>query len=129
MPSIVFLGAGSVVFTRQLLADLLSYSDLPQLRIVLHDIDPERLEVARGTAQQLAQRLGRGTEIEALADRRQALDGADFVINMIQVGGIAATKIDLERPAAVGLRQTIGDTTGIGGIFRGLRTFPVLTAI
>ncbi len=129
MPSIVFLGAGSVVFTRQLLADLLSYSDLPQLRIVLHDIDAERLEVARGTAEQLVGRYGRDTAIEAVADRRRALDGADFVINMIQVGGIAATRIDLERPAAVGLRQTIGDTTGVGGIFRGLRTFPVLTAI
>ena len=129
MPSIVFLGAGSVVFTRQLLADLLSYPDLPQLRIVLHDIDPERLDVARGTAQQLAGRFGRGTEIEAHADRRRALDGADFVVNMIQVGGIDATRIDLERPALVGLRQTIGDTTGVGGIFRALRTFPVLTAI
>jgi alpha-galactosidase len=129
MPSIVFLGAGSVVFTRQLLADLLSYPDLPQLRIVLHDINPERLEVAAGTAQQLAGRLGRGTQIEAVPDRRQALDGADFVVNMIQVGGIDATRVDLELPAAVGLRQTIGDTTGIGGIFRGLRTFPVLSGI
>ncbi|QIZ97431.1 alpha-galactosidase [Leifsonia sp. PS1209] len=129
MPQIVFLGAGSVVFTRQLLADLYRFDDLPTLRIVLHDIDEERLEVARGTAEQVAARFGRETEIVATLDRRAALAGADFVINMIQVGGIAATRVDLEVPAAAGLLQTIGDTTGVGGVFRGLRTFPVLSGI
>jgi alpha-galactosidase len=129
MPQIVFLGAGSVVFTRQLLADLFRFDDLPTLRIVLHDIDAERLEVARGTAEQVAARFGRTAEIAATLDRREALAGADFVINMIQVGGIDATRIDLEVPAAAGLLQTIGDTTGVGGVFRGLRTFPVLSGI
>lgn len=129
MPQIVFLGAGSVVFTRQLLADLFRFDDLPTLRIVLHDIDAERLEVARGTAEQVAARFGRTAQIAATLDRREALAGADFVINMIQVGGIAATRIDLEVPAAAGLLQTIGDTTGVGGVFRGLRTFPVLSGI
>ena len=129
MPQLVFLGAGSVVFTRQLVADLFRFDDLPPLRIVLHDIDAERLEVARGTAQQLSERLGREAEIVATLDRREALAGADFVINMIQVGGIAATRIDLEVPARHGLLQTIGDTTGVGGVFRALRTFPVLSGI
>jgi alpha-galactosidase len=129
MPQIVFLGAGSVVFTRQLLADLFRFDDLPSLRIVLHDIDADRLEVARGTAEQVAARFGRDADIAVSLDRREALAGADFVINMIQVGGIAATKVDLEVPAAAGLLQTIGDTTGIGGVFRGLRTFPVLSGI
>jgi alpha-galactosidase len=129
MPQIVFLGAGSVVFTRQLLADLFRFDDLPTLRIVLHDIDAERLDVARGTAEQVAARFGRTAEIAATLDRREALAGADFVINMIQVGGIDATRIDLEVPAAAGLLQTIGDTTGVGGVFRGLRTFPVLSGI
>jgi alpha-galactosidase len=129
MPQIVFLGAGSVVFTRQLLADLFRFDDLPSLRIVLYDIDAERLAVARGTAEQVAARFGREPEIVATLDRREALAGADFVINMIQVGGIAATRIDLEVPAAAGLRQTIGDTTGVGGVFRALRTFPVLSGI
>ena len=129
MHQIVFLGAGSVVFTRQLLADLFRFDDLPPLRIVLHDINAERLDVARATAEQVAARFGREAEIVATLDRRSALDGADFVINMIQVGGIDATRFDLELPAAAGLRQTIGDTTGVGGVFRGLRTFPVLTAI
>lgn len=129
MPQIVFLGAGSVVFTRQLLADLFRFDDLPPLRIVLQDINAERLDVARATAEQVAARFGRTADIAATLDRREALDGAEFVINMIQVGGIDATRIDLELPAAAGLRQTIGDTTGIGGVFRGLRTFPVLSGI
>lgn len=129
MPQIVFLGAGSVVFTRQLLADLFRFDDLPPLKIVLHDIDAERLHVAQGTAEQVAARFGRTAEIVATLDRREALTGADFVVNMIQVGGIDATRVDLEVPAAAGLLQTIGDTTGVGGVFRALRTFPVLSGI
>jgi len=129
MPTITFLGAGSVVFTRQLLTDLLRFSDLPVLDIALHDIDETRLEVARLTALNVAQQLGREVKVRASLDRRTALESAEFVINMIQVGGIDATRIDLEVPAAKGLRQTIGDTTGVGGVFRALRTFPVLSGI
>lgn len=129
MPTITFLGAGSVVFTRQLVTDLLRFPDLPTLDIALHDIDGERLEVARGTVLNVAEQLGRDVRVTASLVRREALTGADFVINMIQVGGIDATRIDLELPAAHGLRQTIGDTTGVGGVFRALRTFPVLTGI
>lgn len=129
MTRVVFIGAGSVVFTRQLLTDLLRFDDLPQLALVLHDVDPGRLDVARGTATQVSARLGRPLNVEATLDRRRALDGADVVVNMIQVGGIDATRVDLELPASFGLRQTIGDTTGVGGVFRALRTFPVLSAI
>ncbi|MDQ1571776.1 MAG: alpha-galactosidase [Actinomycetota bacterium] len=129
MTQVVFLGAGSVVFTRQLITDLLKFEDLPRLRLVLHDIDPERLRVAEGTALQVSRRFGRPLDVVATLDRREALTGADFVVNMMQVGGIAATLVDLEVPARAGLRQTIGDTTGVGGVFRALRTFPVLTAI
>jgi alpha-galactosidase len=129
MPSIVLLGAGSVVFTRQILTDLLRYPDLPVLDIALHDIDATRLDVARRTALNVARQVGREVRVRASPDRRECLAGADFVINMIQVGGIEATRVDLETPARYGLRQTIGDTTGVGGVFRGLRTFPVLTAI
>ncbi|PJJ71729.1 alpha-galactosidase [Diaminobutyricimonas aerilata] len=129
MTRILFIGAGSVVFTRQLLTDLLRFDDLPTLDIVLHDVDPERLRVARGTADHVSSRLGRAVRVEATLDRRAALAGADFVINMVQVGGIDATRVDLELPASFGLRQTIGDTTGVGGAFRALRTFPVLSAI
>ena len=129
MTRIVFLGAGSVVFTRQLLRDLLTFDDLPELTLILHDINEERLEVALGTARQLASRLGRSLNVSASLNRRDALVDADFVVNMMQVGGIDATRKDLEIPAAVGLRQTIGDTTGVGGVFRALRTFPVLSGI
>jgi alpha-galactosidase len=129
MVSIAFIGAGSVVFTRQLVADILRLPELTGARLVLHDIDPERLDVAEATARQVDRQLGGRATVVATADRRAALDGADFVINMIQVGGVDATIADLEIPARHGLRQTIGDTTGVGGLFRALRTFPVLTAL
>jgi len=129
MHTIVFLGAGSVEFTRQLLADLFRFEDLPPLRIALYDINAERLQVAQATAEQLAARFARPVEILATVNRREALQGADFVINSILVGGAASARKDLEIPAAAGLLQNVGDTTGIGGVFRGLRTFPVLTEI
>ncbi|MGQ7296136.1 alpha-galactosidase [Quadrisphaera sp. KR29] len=129
MSRIVFIGAGSAVFTRQLVTDLLRMPDLPVLDLVLHDVDPDRLEVARGTAEQLSRRLGRELRVSAETDRRRAVDGADVVVNMVQVGGIASTRTDLEVPARHGLRQTIGDTTGVGGVFRALRTFPLLSGL
>ncbi|MGN6444085.1 alpha-glucosidase/alpha-galactosidase [Amnibacterium sp.] len=129
MPSVAFIGAGSVVFTRRLLADLLRFPELTDLDIRLHDIDPDRLAVAEGTARQVNGRLGTRAAIVATPDRLRALDGADFVVNMVQIGGIAATRLDLEIPARYGLLQTIGDTTGVGGVFRALRTFPFLTTL
>jgi alpha-galactosidase len=128
-PKIVFIGAGSVVFTQGLLADLLAYPELRAARIVLHDIDPERLRVAEAVAHRIAAERGARPEITAEPDRKIALDGADFAINMIQVGGHDATVTDFEIPARYGLRQTIADTIGVGGVFRALRTFPVLDAI
>jgi alpha-galactosidase len=130
MTVIAFMGAGSVVFTRELLADILSYAELrDDVTLALHDIDPERLETAEAIARRTAEQLDAHPVITASLDRRAALDGAHFVINAIQVGGYAATVRDFEIPAKYGLRQTIGDTAGIGGIFRALRTFPVLDAI
>jgi alpha-galactosidase len=125
---VTFIGAGSVEFTRQLVRDLLAYEDLP-LTLVLHDIDPARLEVARAVVDRLIATSGRSATVSDTTDRRRALDRADFVINTVQVGGIGATRADLEIPLGYGVRQTIGDTTGVGGVFRALRTFPVLTAI
>lgn len=129
MPSIVFLGAGSVVFTRDLLTDILSYPELSGARIVLHDIDPDRLATATRIAEWTAAALGAHPTIVSTPHRRDALAGADFVINAIQVGMHSATVRDFHVPARHGLRQTIADTTGIGGIFRALRTFPVLAGI
>lgn len=129
MVNITFIGAGSVEFTRQLVGDILGFPELKDAHFALHDIDSDRLAIAEATALQVNRQLKGSATVVATADRRAALVGADFVVNMIQVGGIDATISDLEIPARYGLRQTIGDTTGIGGVFRALRTFPVLEAL
>ncbi|WUJ75404.1 alpha-galactosidase [Kribbella soli] len=126
MTKIAFIGAGSVVFTQGLLADLFDL-DLGPLHIALHDIDAERLDTAAAAASYLAQ--DRPVQITAHLERRAALENADFVINIVQVGMGEATKIDFEIPARYGIRQTIGDTLGVGGVFRALRTFPVLRGL
>lgn len=127
MPKITFIGAGSTVFAKNLLGDILSFPGLADSTISLHDIDPERLHTTEVVAHKVAQATGVRPTIEATADRRAALDGADYAINLIQVGGYKpATVIDFEIPKKYGLRQTIGDTLGIGGIMRALRTIPVL---
>jgi alpha-galactosidase len=127
---IVIIGAGSVEFTRNIVADLCSYGELHgELTIALHDIDPQRLAYAKLAAESIVRRTGAAYAVEEHADRRGALLGADHVINEIQVGGFKATLTDFEIPARYGLRQTIGDTIGIGGIFRGLRTIPVAVGI
>ena len=129
MPRIAFIGAGSVEFTKNLLGDILSFPELAECEIALHDIDDERLAVAEQMARYTARALGASPTIEVCPDRRRALAGADHAINMIQVGGHPATLLDFRIPAAHGLRQTIGDTLGIGGIFRALRTIPVMLEI
>ncbi|WP_101788725.1 alpha-glucosidase/alpha-galactosidase [Nonomuraea indica] len=129
MARIVFLGAGSVEFTKNVLSDILTFPELGDSTLVLHDIDPDRLATAEAMATWMAGALGRPAKVEARLDRRAALDGADYVINEIAVGGHAATQTDFEIPRRYGLRQTIGDTLGIGGIFRALRTIPVMVAI
>ncbi|MER7973183.1 alpha-glucosidase/alpha-galactosidase [Streptomyces sp. NPDC096080] len=126
---IAFVGAGSVVFTQGLLADLFAFPELGSARIALHDIDPGRLATAEGAARFIAEHRGAKPEITTHLDRRAALADADFVINIVQVGMDAATRTDFDVPARYGLRQTIGDTLGVGGIFRALRTFPVLRGI
>jgi alpha-galactosidase len=127
MPKITFIGAGSVVFAKNLLGDILSFTELGESTIVLHDIDAERLRTTGIVAHKIARALDVNPTIVATTDRHAALDGADYAINMIQVGGYKpATIIDFEIPERYGLRQTIADTMGIGGIMRGLRTIPVL---
>jgi alpha-galactosidase len=128
-PRIVFIGAGSVEFTKNLVGDILSFPELESSEIVLHDIDPERLEAGAAIARWTTDALGAGASISSTLDRRAALEGADYVINMVQVGGHEATLLDFELPLRHGLRQTIGDTLGIGGIFRALRTIPVMLGI
>ena len=129
MSRIVLVGAGSVEFTRNLLGDILSSPALRTSEIVLHDIDPERLATAERMARWTAAALHAEPRISAFLDRRAALEGADFVINTIQVGGARATRIDFDVAARFGLRYTIADTVGVGGVFRGLRTIPVVLGI
>jgi len=130
MPKITFIGAGSTVFAQNLLGDILSFPELENSTISLHDIDEERLRTTEIVAQKINERLNINATIEATTDRRRALDGADYAINMIQVGGYKpGTVIDFEIPKKYGLRQTIADTLGIGGIMRALRTIPVLIDI
>ena len=121
---IAFVGAGSVVFTRNLLTDILSFSELHGATVVLHDIDPERLQTAGMMARWTSGQLGAGARVEEHSDLRGALDGADFVVNMVQIGMHEATLLDFEIPKKYGLKQTIADSMGVGGIFRGLRTIP-----
>jgi alpha-galactosidase len=126
---IVLVGAGSVEFTRNLLADFLSYRELRDAEVVLHDIDPDRLSTALRMARWTAEALGAEPRLEAHLERREALRGADFVVNTIQVGGARATGIDFAVPARYGLQYTINDTINVGGVFRGLRTIPVVLDI
>jgi alpha-galactosidase len=126
---IAFIGAGSVVFTRNLLGDILYFPELRDVEIALHDIDADRLATAEAIAKLTADEREASPTITAHLDRREAIDGADFVINMVQIGGHEATLRDFEIPARYGLRQTIADTLGIGGIFRTLRTADHMLAL
>ncbi len=130
MATITFIGAGSAVFARNLLRDLFTFPELHDSTIRLMDIDPDRLRDTEQIAHRVAAEAGASPRITATTDRCEALKGADYVVNMIQVGGYEpATVTDFEIPKKYGLRQTIGDTLGIGGIMRGLRTIPVMLDI
>lgn len=131
MTKITLVGAGSTVFAQNILGDVLSNRGLGEIGISLYDIDPERLKTSDVVARRICDALGlKDVKVEATLDRRTALKGADFVILMMQVGGYKpATVTDFDVPKRYGLRQTIADTLGIGGIFRGLRTIPVLEGI
>jgi alpha-galactosidase len=124
---ITFIGAGSTVFAKKLIGDILSFPELADSTICLYDIDENRLKTSEIVAKRIASTLGAPSNIEVTADRSRALDGATYAINMIQVGGYRpCTVTDFEIPKRYGLRQTIADTLGIGGIMRAVRTIPVL---
>ena len=122
---IAFVGAGSTIFTRNLAGDILGMPELAgDTTFALMDVDPDRLATSEAAVRALA--AGTGARVEATLDRREALDGAGYVVTSFQIGGLEATKLDFEVPKRYGLRQTIADTVGVGGISRGLRTIPVL---
>ena len=130
MPKITFMGAGSTVFAKNVLGDSMCTPSLEDSVIALYDIDPKRLRESRLMLTAIGNNLGGKAVIEAyrgVENRKDALRNADYVVNAIQVGGYEpCTVIDFEVPKKYGLRQTIADTLGIGGIFRALRTIPVL---
>ncbi|HUU21640.1 MAG TPA: alpha-glucosidase/alpha-galactosidase [Phycisphaerae bacterium] len=130
MAKITFMGAGSTVFAKNILGDSMFSPALQDAEIALYDIDPQRLDDSRRMLDNLNAGINQGrariTAHLGPEQRREALRGADYVVNAIQVGGYEpATVIDFEIPRKYGLRQTIADTLGIGGIFRALRTIPV----
>lgn len=126
MPKITLIGAGSVVFTRNLCSDILLTPALQQSTIALMDIDPERLTQARNLVQAIIDQRGLQASVEATADRREAVRGADYVITTFQQGGLDAYTLDIEIPQRYGVEQCVGDTLGPGGVLRALRTIPVL---
>ncbi|MEM8732127.1 MAG: alpha-glucosidase/alpha-galactosidase [Pseudomonadota bacterium] len=129
-PKIAFIGAGSTVFMKNIVGDILRRPALAESHVALMDIDAGRLAESDMVARKLAASLGAGARITTHEDQRAALDGADFVVVAFQIGGYEpCTVTDFEVPKTFGLRQTIADTLGIGGIMRGLRTVPHLWSI
>ena len=131
MIKITFMGAGSTVFCKNVLGDCMLTDALKDAEIALYDIDSERLEDSYLLITALNKNINEGRasvkKYLGIENRKDALSGADFVVNAIQVGLYEpCTVIDFEIPKKYGLRQTIGDTLGIGGIFRALRTIKVL---
>ncbi|MGC6530528.1 MAG: alpha-glucosidase/alpha-galactosidase [Candidatus Puniceispirillaceae bacterium] len=130
MTKITIIGAGSTVFMRNIVTDILLEPVFKDCHIALQDIDEKRLKTSRLVVDKISHKLGVAPKVTASLSREEALTGADFVILMIQVGGYKpSTVIDFDIPAKYGLQQTIADTLGIGGIMRGLRTVPVLVDI
>ena len=131
MTKIALIGAGSTVFAKRLIGDILLTPELARdTQIALHDIDTDRLRTSEIVTRRIAEKLGLNTLVFASTDRRKVLVGADYVIFMMQVGGYKpSTIIDFEIPKKYGLRQTIADTLGVGGIMRALRTIPVIRDI
>ena len=126
-PKIAFIGAGSTVFMKNIIGDVLHRPALKGATVALMDPNPERLAESAIVAGKLSSTLGASAKIETHADQKKALAGADFVVVAFQIGGYEpSTVIDFEVPKKYGLRHTIADTLGVGGIMRGLRTVPHL---
>jgi alpha-galactosidase len=124
---ITFIGAGSTVFARNVIGDCILTPELGDFDVCLFDIDPQRLDESYQILCNINKTANGRANITKTLDRTEAFTGADFIVNAIQVGGYRpSTVIDFEVPKKYGLRQTIADTIGIGGIFRALRTIPVM---
>ncbi|MFC0469221.1 alpha-glucosidase/alpha-galactosidase [Halalkalibacter kiskunsagensis] len=127
MSKITFIGAGSTVFAKNVLGDCMFVPALNGFEFALHDIDETRLKDSEQMLLNLASKYNQTIKVKAYLNRKEALRGAKYVINAVQIGGYEpSTVIDFEIPKKYGLRQTIADTIGIGGLFRSLRTIPVM---
>ncbi|UOE95130.1 alpha-glucosidase/alpha-galactosidase [Alkalihalobacillus sp. LMS39] len=127
MSKITFIGAGSTIFAKNVLGDCMFVPALNGFEFALHDIDETRLKDSEHMLLNLARKYNPSIKVRSYLDRKEALTGAKYVINAVQIGGYEpSTVIDFEIPKKYGLRQTIADTIGIGGLFRSLRTIPVL---
>src|SRR2546426_4391918 len=124
MPKVTMVGAGSAVFARQIITDVLAIDGLDSGTFALVDIDAERLELARAIAQKLVELSGKKWKVEASTDRTEVLAGTDYVVNSIEVAGLQNVRADYDIPMKYGVDQCIGDTIGPGGIFKALRTGP-----
>src|SRR5437667_2318169 len=124
MPKITLIGAGSAVFARQIITDILNVEGLDEGSFALVDIDPERLELAHKIAEKIIALSGQRWSVSASTERRALLPGSDYIVNSIEVAGLANVRHDFEIPLKYGIDQCIGDTIGPGGIFKALRTGP-----
>jgi alpha-galactosidase len=124
MTKVTFMGAGSAVFARQLITDILHIDGLDEGTFALVDLDAERLELAHQIAERLIEHSGKHWKVESSTERRAVLSGTDFLINTIEVAGLANVRHDFDIPMKYGIDQCIGDTIGPGGIFKALRTGP-----
>ena len=129
MPKLTILGAGSASFTKKFLSDAVLFEELTGLTISLMDSDEERLENARLLAQKLVSQAGKSITVEASTDRRAALAGADYVINITMIGGLACRQHDVDVPLKHGVNQAIGCTMGPGGVMAGLRAIPFMVDV
>ena len=129
MPKIVIIGAGSVMFTRQLLSSIFSYPSLSAARIVLEDVDEQVLSRTLQLVQLMISQNGLKATVSATTKQKEALRDANFVIFAIQVGGLTAWQLDMDIPRKYGVIQEVGDTLGPGGIFRALRHIPPMLSV
>jgi len=129
MRKIAFIGAGSFGFTRNLVRDILTFPLLKDATLCLMDIDKERLAYIKQAVDRIVKEGGYPATVEAVTDRRKALQGADAVICTILAGGLSVWRHDIEIPKKYGIDTNVGDTRGVSGVFRALRTIPVLLEI
>ena len=130
MPKITFIGAGSSIFVKNVLGDCMCTPALAESSLALFDIDEKRLRQSETMLRCLNENLGGHANVEVYHDRKEALRDADYVINAIAVGEYSPFIVsDFEIPEKYGLYQTVADTLGMGGLFRGLRTIPVMLDI